>query len=45
LVVFLDELPTISLPSLVNWLNESRSAGFCGTLGFQNMTSWRLPPG
>jgi type IV secretory pathway TraG/TraD family ATPase VirD4 len=38
LAVFLDELPTISLPNLVNWLNESRSAGFCGTLGFQNMT-------
>lgn len=38
LAVFLDELPTIALPSLVNWLNESRSAGFCGTLGFQNMT-------
>jgi type IV secretory pathway TraG/TraD family ATPase VirD4 len=37
LAVFLDELPTIALPSLVNWLNESRSAGFCGTLGFQNM--------
>jgi type IV secretory pathway TraG/TraD family ATPase VirD4 len=38
LAVFLDELPTIALPNLVNWLNESRSAGFCGTLGFQNMT-------
>jgi type IV secretory pathway TraG/TraD family ATPase VirD4 len=38
LAVFLDELPTISLPSLVNWLNESRSAGFCGILGYQNMT-------
>jgi type IV secretory pathway TraG/TraD family ATPase VirD4 len=38
LAVFLDELPTIALPSLVNWLNESRSAGFCGVLGFQNMT-------
>jgi type IV secretory pathway TraG/TraD family ATPase VirD4 len=38
LAVFLDELPTISLPSLVNWLNESRSAGFCGVLGYQNMT-------
>jgi type IV secretory pathway TraG/TraD family ATPase VirD4 len=38
LAVFLDELPTIALPSLVNWLNESRSAGFCGTLGFQNIT-------
>ncbi len=36
--VFLDELPTIALPSLVNWLNESRSAGFCGVLGYQNMT-------
>jgi hypothetical protein len=36
--VFLDELPTLSLPSLVNWLNESRSAGFCGVLGYQNMT-------
>jgi TraM recognition site of TraD and TraG len=22
----------------VNWLNESRSAGFCGVLGYQNMT-------
>jgi type IV secretory pathway TraG/TraD family ATPase VirD4 len=38
LAVFLDELPTIALPSLVNWLNESRSAGFCGVLGYQNMT-------
>jgi type IV secretory pathway TraG/TraD family ATPase VirD4 len=38
LAVFLDELPTIALPKLVNWLNESRSAGFCGILGFQNMT-------
>ena len=38
LAVFLDELPTLSLPSLVNWLNESRSAGFCGVLGYQNMT-------
>jgi TraM recognition site of TraD and TraG len=26
------------LPYLVNWLNESRSAGFCGVLGYQNMT-------
>jgi TraM recognition site of TraD and TraG len=38
LAVFLDELPTLSLPYLVNWLNESRSAGFCGVLGYQNMT-------
>jgi type IV secretory pathway TraG/TraD family ATPase VirD4 len=38
LAVFLDELPTLALPNLVNWLNESRSAGFCGVLGYQNMT-------
>ncbi|MEY2855959.1 MAG: hypothetical protein RLZZ74_268, partial [Cyanobacteriota bacterium] len=38
LAVFLDELRTLSLPYLVNWLNESRSAGFCGVLGYQNMT-------
>jgi type IV secretory pathway TraG/TraD family ATPase VirD4 len=38
LAVFLDELPTIALSNLVNWLNESRSAAFCGVLGYQNMT-------
>jgi type IV secretory pathway TraG/TraD family ATPase VirD4 len=38
LVVCLDELPTLYLPSLVNWLNENREDGFCGILGFQNMT-------
>jgi type IV secretory pathway TraG/TraD family ATPase VirD4 len=37
LAVILDELPTLALPSLVNWLNESRSAGFCGVLGCQNL--------
>ena len=37
LVVFLDELPTIYLPNLVNLLNESREDGFCGILGFQNL--------
>ena len=36
LVVFLDELPTIYLPQLTNWLNENREDGFCGILGFQN---------
>ncbi|MGG6297777.1 type IV secretory system conjugative DNA transfer family protein [Leptolyngbya sp. AN02str] len=36
--VFLDEVATIQLPKLPNWLNESRSAGFCGVLGFQNMS-------
>lgn len=38
LIVCLDELPTLYLPSLVNWLNENREDGFCGILGFQNMT-------
>lgn len=38
LAVFLDEIPTIALPTLVNWLNESRSDGFCGVLGYQNLT-------
>lgn len=37
LVVALDELPTVYLPQLQNWLNESRSDGFCGQIGFQNM--------
>ena len=38
LIASLDELPTLYLPSLVNWLNENREDGFCGLLGFQNMT-------
>jgi type IV secretory pathway TraG/TraD family ATPase VirD4 len=37
LVVALDELPSIYLPDLYRWLNESRSEGFCGILGWQNM--------
>jgi len=37
LVVALDELPTLYLPALTNWLNENRSDGFCGQIGFQNM--------
>lgn len=37
LIVSLDELPTLYLPMLVNWLNENREDGFCGILGFQNM--------
>jgi len=37
LIVALDELPTLYLPSLTNWLNENRSDGFCGQIGFQNM--------
>jgi len=37
LVVALDELPTLYLPALVNWLNENREDGFCGILGYQNV--------
>lgn len=37
LITFIDELPTIFLPQLTNWLNENREDGFCGILGFQNM--------
>jgi type IV secretory pathway TraG/TraD family ATPase VirD4 len=37
LIVALDELPSIYLPDLYKWLNESRSEGFCGIIGFQNM--------
>ncbi|MBE9180224.1 type IV secretory system conjugative DNA transfer family protein [Oculatella sp. LEGE 06141] len=37
LVVVLDELPTLYLPQLVNWLNENREDGFCGILGYQNI--------
>ena len=36
LVTFIDELPTLYLPALVNWLNENREDGFCGVLGYQN---------
>ncbi len=37
LVVAIDELPTLYLPYLHNWLNENREDGFCGILGFQNL--------
>ena len=37
LIVVLDELPTLYLPALVNWLNENREDGFCGILGYQNI--------
>ncbi|MGL5193403.1 MAG: type IV secretory system conjugative DNA transfer family protein [Chroococcales cyanobacterium] len=37
LVVALDELPTLYLPNIVNWLNENREDGFVGLLGFQNL--------
>jgi type IV secretory pathway TraG/TraD family ATPase VirD4 len=38
LVVSLDELPSIYLPKLPNWLAEARSAGFVGLLGLQNFS-------
>ncbi len=38
LVVALDELPTLRLPQLVRWLNEAREDGFCGILGYQNLS-------
>ena len=37
LIVVLDELVSLFLPDLFKWLNESRSEGFCGILGWQNM--------
>lgn len=36
LCVFLDELPTLYLPMLYEWLTQNREDGFCGLLGFQN---------
>jgi type IV secretory pathway TraG/TraD family ATPase VirD4 len=38
LFVSLDELPTIYLPKIANWLAEARSAGFCGAIGLQNIS-------
>jgi type IV secretory pathway TraG/TraD family ATPase VirD4 len=37
LIVALDELPSLFLPQLPNWLNENREDGFVGLLGYQNM--------
>ncbi len=37
LMLFLDEVPTLYLPRLVNWLNENREDGLCTVLGFQNI--------
>jgi type IV secretory pathway TraG/TraD family ATPase VirD4 len=34
----LDELPSIKLPKIANWLAEARSAGFCGAIGLQNFS-------
>jgi type IV secretory pathway TraG/TraD family ATPase VirD4 len=38
LVTSLDELPSIYLPKIANWLAEARSAGFVGILGLQNQS-------
>jgi type IV secretory pathway TraG/TraD family ATPase VirD4 len=38
LVASLDELPSIYLPKIANWLAEARSAGFVGLLGLQNQS-------
>ncbi|MEM8804444.1 MAG: type IV secretion system DNA-binding domain-containing protein [Cyanobacteria bacterium P01_G01_bin.38] len=37
LIVAIDELPTLYLPTLVQWLNENREDGLAVTLGFQNL--------
>lgn len=38
LVLAIDELPTLYLPTLTQWLNENRSDGLVTIIGFQNMT-------
>jgi type IV secretory pathway TraG/TraD family ATPase VirD4 len=38
LCLALDELPTLYLPNLVQWLNENREDGLVTLLGFQHMT-------
>lgn len=37
LIVGLDEVATIKLPALNNWLAEGREMGFCGILGVQHI--------
>jgi type IV secretory pathway TraG/TraD family ATPase VirD4 len=37
LILALDELPTLYLPYLTNWLNENRSDGLVTMIGFQNL--------
>jgi len=37
LVLGIDELPTLFLPYLTNWLNENRSDGLVTIIGFQNL--------
>ncbi|WP_204141030.1 type IV secretory system conjugative DNA transfer family protein [Halomicronema sp. CCY15110] len=38
LLLAIDELPTLYLPYLTQWLNENRSDGLCTMIGFQNIT-------
>ncbi|KST62226.1 type IV secretory system conjugative DNA transfer family protein [Mastigocoleus testarum] len=38
LVLVLDELPTLYLPALVDWLNQNREDGLITILGFQNIS-------
>ncbi|MBD2504055.1 type IV secretory system conjugative DNA transfer family protein [Anabaena azotica] len=38
LVLALDELPTLYLPALVDWLNQNREDGLVSILGFQNIS-------
>ncbi|NJR31672.1 MAG: type IV secretory system conjugative DNA transfer family protein [Chamaesiphon sp. CSU_1_12] len=38
LVVGLDELPSVYLPNIANWLAEARSAGFTALIGIQTYT-------
>ena len=37
LILSLDEVPTLYLPAIANWLAEARSEGLCTILGFQNI--------
>lgn len=45
LIVALDELPTIYLPNLVQWLNENREDGLCTLIGYQNQGLLEKPYG
>ncbi|MBX9256227.1 type IV secretory system conjugative DNA transfer family protein [Desmonostoc muscorum CCALA 125] len=38
LVLALDELPTLYLPALVDWLNQNREDGLVSILGLQNLS-------
>lgn len=39
--VSLDELPSMKLRKIANWLAEGRSAGFCGAIALQNLSQLR----